>query len=207
VATALIIDYGMGNLHSVKRAFEECGANVLISDDPKDIRKATHVILPGVGSFHDGMKNLFKSGWSEAIRTEAKNKGIPMLGICLGMQLLAEKGYEGGEIEGLGLVPGTVEKLIPADSRIRLPHVGWNEIYHTKKTSVFEDIPDGTDFYFVHSYHFIPTILENGIAMTPYCGEFVSAVMNKNVFGVQFHPEKSQKYGFQVIRNFLALNG
>jgi imidazole glycerol-phosphate synthase subunit HisH len=207
VVTALIIDYGMGNLHSVRRAFEECGANVLISDDPKDIRKATHVVLPGVGSFHDGMESLLKSGWCEAIRTEAGNKGIPMLGICLGMQLLAEKGYEGGEIKGLGLVPGTVEKMIPSSTRTRLPHVGWNEIYHTKESPVFKDIPDGTDFYFVHSYHFIPSKQENGIAMTPYCGEFVSAVMNENVFGVQFHPEKSQKYGFQVIRNFLTLNG
>jgi glutamine amidotransferase len=206
MTTALIIDYGMGNLHSVRRAFEECGAKVLISDDPKDIRKATHIVLPGVGAFHDGMTSLFQSGWCEAIRRESEKEGIPVLGICLGMQLLAEKGHEGGETEGLGLVPGSVEKLIPVSSRTRIPHVGWNEIYRTRENPLLEGIPDGTDFYFVHSYHFVPERQENAIAITPYCGEFASAVMHKNVFGVQFHPEKSQKYGFQVIKNFLARN-
>ncbi|MFH2066165.1 MAG: imidazole glycerol phosphate synthase subunit HisH [Pseudomonadota bacterium] len=206
MATALIIDYGMGNLHSVRRAFEECGAEVLISDDPKAIRKATHIVLPGVGAFHDGMTSLVQSGWCEAVRRESKKEGIPVLGICLGMQLLAEAGDEGGEIKGLGLVPGRIEKMKPDSSRTRIPHVGWNEIYRTRENPLFEGIPDGTDFYFVHSYRFVPETQEIAIAMTPYCGEFASAVMHNNVFGVQFHPEKSQKYGFQVIKNFLARN-
>lgn len=206
MATALIIDYGMGNLHSVRRAFEECGAAVRISDDPRDIRHATHVVLPGVGAFHDGMTSLLQSGWYEAVRHETEKVGIPVLGICLGMQLLAETGNEGGEIRGLGLVPGWVEKLIPESPQTRIPHVGWNEIYRTVDSPLFTDIPDGTDFYFVHSYHFVPVREENTIARTPYCGNFASAVMHENTFGVQFHPEKSQKYGFQIIRNFLSLN-
>ena len=196
----LVIDYEMGNLGSVKRSFEECGAEVLVSEDPDRIKFATHVVLPGVGSFRDGMNNLKRKNWIPKIE-EAVNDGIPVLGICLGMQLLASTGVEGGETAGLGLIPGRVERLTSQSERI--PHVGWNEVSQNRPSSLLKNIPNGTDFYFVHSYHFIPVDSTHILSKTPYCGEFVSAVGSKNVFGVQFHPEKSSKPGFQLFRNFL----
>lgn len=202
--SALIIDYGMGNLQSVKRAFEECGARAFISDNPKEVKSATHIVLPGVGSFCDGMKNLEKAGWPDALRHETRENEIPLLGICLGMQLLADKGNEGGETFGLGLIPGDVRKFKPDGRDIRIPHMGWNEIYPIDREPLFYEISGGTDFYFVHSYHFEPVDVKHAIAKTPYCGNFTSAVRKKNVSGVQFHPEKSHKAGFQVIRNFLS---
>lgn len=203
----LIIDYGLGNLQSVKRAFEECGADAFISDNPDDLKHATHIVLPGVGAFNDGMANLTRNGWTEAIRSEVLDAGIPLLGICLGMQLLARKGLEGGETNGLDLIPGIVEKLTPDTAGTRIPHVGWNEIYPSETHPLLNGIAYGTDFYFVHSYHFVLDNMQDAIAVTPYCGRFVSAIARGNVHGVQFHPEKSQKYGFQIIRNFLAYNG
>ncbi len=198
----LIIDYEMGNLGSVKRSFEECGADVLVSEDPNDLKVATHVVLPGVGAFHDGIGNLERKKWIPAIKN-AVHHGLPFLGICLGMQLLADSGLEGGNTPGLGLIPGKVERFISDHERI--PQVGWNEVYHRQESSLFKDIPSGTDFYFVHSYHFIPISSAHIMSKTPYCGEFISAVGNKNVYGVQFHPEKSSKPGFQLFRNFLNL--
>lgn len=203
--SVLIIDYGMGNLGSVKRAFEECGAQVFISSEPQELKSATHIVLPGVGAFNDGMSNLFQRGWVPEIKEAALKDKIPMLGICLGMQLLADKGYEGGETSGLGLVPGEVRLLEPDPPATRIPHIGWNEVYKTKQSSLLSNIPDGTDFYFVHSYHFRASNREHVIATTPYCGGFVSAVMLNNVFGVQFHPEKSSRPGFQLIKNFLQI--
>ncbi len=202
----LIIDYGMGNLQSVKRAFEECGARAFTSDDPGDIKTATHLVLPGVGSFNDGMLNLNRSCWPDIVKHEVYNENIPILGICLGMQLLAYKGFEGGEVSGLGLIPGNVIKMKPDALETRIPHMGWNETYPCEPSPIFKEIAPGTDFYFVHSYHFIPDNPAHIVARTPYCGGFISAVMNQNIFGVQFHPEKSQKPGFQVIRNFLSVN-
>lgn len=200
----IIIDYGMGNLGSVKRAFEECGGQVEISEEPRDLRQATHIVLPGVGAFTDGMGNLKERGWIKPIR-ETVDEGIPLLGICLGMQLLAESGIEGGETEGLGLIRGKVDRLIPLDPNERIPHVGWNEMHLTMKDDLFGNIPDGSDFYFVHSYHFVASDPESIIATTPYCGHFASVVKNGKVFGTQFHPEKSQRIGFQLIRNFLCI--
>jgi glutamine amidotransferase len=201
----LIIDYGTSNLASIKRALEECNAEVFISDNPKDIKFSNRIILPGVGAFADGIKNLRKLGFVSAIKEIISYRNIPFLGICLGMQLMANKGYEGGEEEGLGLIPGEVKRLETPDRSVRIPHIGWNEVYKTGDNSLFFDIPDGTDFYFVHSYHFIAENSENIIATTPYCGGFISAVTLGNMFGVQFHPEKSGKKGFQVLKNFLAI--
>lgn len=202
----LLIDYGMGNLLSVKRSFEECGADVVISDDPASLKVASHIVLPGVGSFADAMHNIRMSGWYDAIRREVMEEGIPFLGICLGMQLLATKGFEGGETEGLGLVPGEIRKLVPDTCNVRIPHVGWNEVHQSALNPLLAGIPDGTDFYFVHSFHFIPSNPSFAVGRTPYCGGFVSVVMNEKVFGVQFHPEKSQKSGFRMIRNFLSMS-
>jgi glutamine amidotransferase len=128
-----------------------------------------------------------------------------MLGICLGMQLLAQKGYEGGEQEGLGILPGEVRRLYQETPETRIPHVGWNEVHEVIPSTLFEAIPSGTDFYFVHSYHLIPSVQDVVVATTPYGKSFVSAVQVRNVFGVQFHPEKSSRPGFQIIRNFLKM--
>jgi len=201
--SVLIIDYDMGNLGSVVRSFEECGAHVIVSEDPKELNHASHVVLPGVGSFHDGMENLVRRGWIGPMR-DAVEEGAQLLGICLGMQLLADKGYEGGEVKGLGFVPGEVRRLHPETPDERIPHVGWNEVHESKPCFLFADIASGTDFYFVHSYHFIPGDDHDVVATTPYCGRFVSVVMRRNALGVQFHPEKSSKPGLQLIRNFLT---
>ena len=200
----LVIDYGMSNLGSIRRAIEECGSEPFVSDDPRDIAAADHIILPGVGAFPDGMHNLHERGWVEAIHSAVANEGIPLLGICLGMQLLADRGYEGRETAGLGLIPGEVILLKPDSPDIRIPHVGWNEIKQVNGCPLLNNISDGTDFYFVHSYHFQTEHQENIVATTAYCGEFVSIVSNKNVFGVQFHPEKSSKMGFELLKNFLS---
>lgn len=202
--TLLIIDYGMGNLGSVRRAFEECGASVTISNDPNKIKSASHIVLPGVGAFADGIANLKNNGWIDAIHKTVLENNIPFLGICLGMQLVADKSFEGGDLAGLGLIPGEVRRFVPVAGE-RIPHVGWNEVYPNEGTKLFEGVPAGTDVYFVHSFHFAPKNPAHIAATTPYCGHFVSAVASGNIFGVQFHPEKSAKMGFQIIKNFLKL--
>lgn len=201
--SVLVIDYGMGNLMSVRQAFEECGADVFISSNPEDIERASHIVLPGVGSFAEGMLNLDKSGWIPVIQRVAKEKQVPILGICLGMQLLADKGYEVKETNGLGIIPGVVKKLEKVNDSERIPHVGWNEIHKEIDDDLFDGIEDGADFYFVHSYHYVPDKKENILSVTPYCDEIVSSVILDNVYGVQFHPEKSQRVGFKMIENFL----
>lgn len=201
---AAIIDYGMGNLGSVRRAFEECGADVFISEYPDELRTATHIILPGVGAFADGMEQLHNRGWIPAIQEQVK-QNVPLLGICLGMQLLADQGVEGGIVPGLGLIPGTVERLKASVPSERIPHVGWNELHSAYPDALLEGIPNGTDYYFVHSYHFQTAEQEHILATTPFCGGFVSAVKSGAVYGVQFHPEKSQRSGFRLIQNFLKL--
>lgn len=203
--TVLIIDYGMGNLASVRRAFEECGANVVVSDNPSDLESATQLVLPGVGAFADGIQNLKDNGWVPAIRKATLENGIPFLGICLGMQLIADKSFEGGEHAGLGLIAGEVVRFKATSQNERIPHIGWNEISPKNDSPLFHGIAQGTDVYFVHSYHFVVKDPQHVIATTPYCGEFVSAVATGKIFGVQFHPEKSAKSGFQILKNFLAI--
>ncbi len=201
----LIIDYGMGNLGSVNRALEECDANPFISDDPRALHDADHIVMPGVGSFSDGMKHLAERGWTVPLRKVVLEDGIPFLGICLGMQLLAALGHEGGSREGLGFIPGEVKRLVPDSPSTRVPHVGWNEVRQARPSPLLHDIPDRADFYFVHSYYFAVAEETSVITTTPYCGSFISAVGQRNVYGVQFHPEKSSRPGFQLIRNFLSL--
>lgn len=201
--TVLVVDYGMSNLGSIRRALEECGAQVAISDNTADLKTAERIVLPGVGAFCDGMANLIKGGWVDALRNEVLQNRIPLLGICLGMQLLADKGYEGRECGGMGLLSGEVKRLERSNKNERIPHVGWNEIYKMSSSPLLEGIKDGSDFYFVHSFHFIPNDDQNIKATTPYCGGFVSVVAHENIFGTQFHPEKSQVLGFQILKNFL----
>ena len=161
------------------------------------------IILPGVGAFPDGMAHLRDRGFDQALR-EHTAQGIPLLGICLGMQLLAERGWEVRETAGLGLIPGEVRRLEPSNGDTRIPHVGWNQVAFARNCPLFEGIQPGTDFYFVHSYYLDCADAEAIVGRTAYCGGFTSAVARANVFGVQFHPEKSQKRGFQVLKNFLS---
>ena len=200
-----IIDYGRGNLLSVQRAFEKCGSDAVIVDNPLDLRDAERIVLPGVGAFPDAMANLKCGGWIAELNRAVLEKQTPLLGICLGMQLLAEKGHEVKVSEGLGYIPGEIVLLEQASSGERIPHVGWNEVQICGENPLFDEIEEGTNFYFVHSYHF-KTADENHIASrTPYCGGFVSAVIKDNIMGTQFHPEKSQNAGFKLIKNFLDM--
>lgn len=203
--TVVVVDFGMGNLASVQRAFEECGAPVEVTPDPARLAKASHLVLPGVGAFGDAMGRLAAGGWIEPIRQAAAD-GVPTLGICLGMQLLADQGEENGQHEGLGLVPGRVRRLQPLRGE-RVPHVGWNEVAQQRPYPLFDGIPDRADFYFVHSYHFDAAPGAEVAACTPYCGEFVAVVRCGNVWGTQFHPEKSSRLGLRLLRNFLGERG
>ncbi|MBF0188003.1 MAG: imidazole glycerol phosphate synthase subunit HisH [Magnetococcales bacterium] len=205
--SVLIIDYGMGNLGSVRRSLEECGGEAFISRDPSDLERAAHVILPGVGAFPDGMRCLREQGWIEPLKRTVLDEEVPLLGICLGMQLLASVGTEGEQCDGLGLIPGRVERMTGCAGGERIPHVGWNEVYAEGGSPLLDGVEDGTDFYFVHSFRFLPDEVEHIIATTPYCGEVVSAVAHGTVFGTQFHPEKSSRAGFRILENFLALTG
>jgi imidazole glycerol-phosphate synthase subunit HisH len=199
-----VIDYGMCNLDSVARAVEECGGRPLVTDREADVKTATHVILPGVGAFADAMNGIRARSLDQILDEHVRSKQIPFLGICLGMQLLASQGTEGGEAAGLGWIAGEVLHLVAREGE-RVPHVGWNEVRPKDGHPLFHGISAGTDFYFVHSYSFRAREARDVVAQTPYCGSFVSVVGRDAVFGVQFHPEKSQRSGFQVLRNFLAL--
>jgi len=200
-----IVDHGQSNLNSIARAIEECGGTPFVTDDPVQLRRTNRIVLPGVGAFPAAMAKLRSKGLVEALREEVAQRPVPLLGICLGMQLLAEQSSEGGEHPGIGLIPGRVIKFTPpADERI--PHMGWNEVRPVSDSFLFRGIAPSTDFYFVHSY-FLDCPEPNTVARTPYCGEFASAAASGSVMAVQFHPEKSQRAGFQLLRNFLAIQG
>ncbi|MFA0833712.1 MAG: imidazole glycerol phosphate synthase subunit HisH [Methanobacterium formicicum] len=199
-----IVDYGMSNLGSVSRAVEECGGDPIITNKSSDFEIVDKIILPGVGSFRDGIRNIKKLGLDKILSKQVLKDKIPILGICLGMQLMATKGWEIEEKKGLGWIDGEV-KLFNQCKSERIPHIGWNEVNFINKSSLFKDIPSGKDFYFVHSYHFICNNEDNILARTPYCNGFTSAISKNNIFGVQFHPEKSQKIGLKLINNFLSI--
>jgi glutamine amidotransferase len=202
MARVAVIDYGMGNLGSIRRACEECGATVRIVRDPADAGWASHLILPGVGAFPDGAANLRATGW-DARLAAARDAGTPLLGICLGMQLLFERGSEVRDCAGLGLLPGDVPRLSPVGDE-RLPHVGWNGVRALKDHPLFAGIPASADFYFVHSYRVRPSEPGDVIAMGDYAGGFPAVVGRGALVGVQFHPEKSQRHGLHLLGNFLA---
>ena len=198
-----IIDYGMGNLGSVRRALTELGSESFFARTPDEAQGADRFILPGVGSFADGMRNLTDAGWPEALRRAVWEEGRPLLGICLGMQLLARTGSEGGLSNGLELVDGEVVHLQEIGCTNRIPHVGWNSIRFGESSSLFEGIPPETDFYFVHSFGYRGLPAKALLATTDYGGHLVAAVGARNVFGTQFHPEKSSKAGIRVLQNFI----
>ncbi len=195
----------MGNLGSVRRAFKEVGADPVIAEKSEELQGADRIILPGVGNFADGMGNLTEGGWVEELREHTK-RGKPLLGICLGMQLLAEYGTEGGGCAGLGLISGEVQKIDTQDSNLRIPHSGWNNIKLIGKSEgLFKGIPSETDFYFVHSFVFQPSKPENILATVNYGVPLTAALSSGSIFGTQFHPEKSSKSGLRVLRNFLEI--
>jgi len=205
MSTAVVVDYGMGNLDSVVRAIEEVGHTALRTDDPRDLCEGTHIILPGVGAFGDAMANLREGGWEEALNEQVLEVGIPTLGVCLGMQLLATTGFEGGEHKGLGWIDAEIVPIEPEERSLRVPHVGWNNVWPTRESPLFEGIDPGRDFYFVHSFHMVCSDAADVLATTPYGTDLTSVVHHGNVYGAQFHPEKSQKVGFKLLSNFLAL--
>lgn len=210
--TVTVIDYGMGNILSVSRAFEACGAQVLISDSPEKIFNAEYLVLPGVGAFRDGMKELQTRCLIEPIQMKV-TQGIPFLGICLGMQLMFETSEEFGTHEGLGLVPGKVVAIpsTAADgSPHKIPHIGWNRLKpshgSTWENTILQNIEPGSSVYFVHSFTAMPTHESNRLADSDYNGRLISAcIQSGQLYGCQFHPEKSGKVGLHIIKNFLLL--
>jgi len=193
-----IIDYGMGNLKSVSKAFEKVGEQVIVTKDSKIIREAEALVVPGVGAFGDAIKNLKAMGLTDIIKDKAR-EGIPLLGICLGMQLLFSDSEEGGTHEGLDLLKGSVVKF---RGNVKVPHVGWNQIKRVRPHKLVEGIEDGSYFYFVHSYYVKPEKEEFVVAVTPYSVDFPAVVCRDNVMGVQFHPEKSSSRGLKLLKNF-----
>ena len=200
-----IINYGMGNLGSVRRSFEEIGAEVVIANHPSTLYEVNRIVLPGVGAFPEGMSHLTKGGWVEALQETVLDMKKPLLGICLGMQMLADRGDEGVETYGLGLIAGRVKRIDQLGSDQRVPHMGWNEVhYRDTEHPLFQHIPNGSDFYFVHSYAFETKSAESLLATTQYGTSLTAVVAKNNIFGCQFHPEKSSKAGRQLLKNFMA---
>lgn len=199
-----IINYGMGNLSSVLNAFSVLGAAPLIMETPAQLRDVERIVLPGVGAFGDGMANLRSGGWVSELEAAVLAEKKPFLGLCLGMQLLATQGTEHGEWTGLGWIPGAVRRLVPTDTSIRVPHMGWNDLEVTKANGLYRGMTDAV-CYFVHSYAFTP---ENPDVVSAFCthGErFAASLEWRNIFATQYHPEKSQRSGLAVLRNFLTV--
>lgn len=219
-----IIDYGIGNLRSIEKAFEAVGAEVLRTDDVEHIARADHLVLPGVGAFGACAREISRRELEAPILV-AIERGTPFLGVCVGMQLLFDVSEEQGLHQGLGVLPGRVVRFkhayepavvgaAPVDNqsafgsrppRLKVPHMGWNRINPQRESPLLKDIPSGAFCYFVHSYHAAPEDPDDILATTSYGLDFPAIVGRNNVFGVQFHPEKSQRHGLQILQNFAAL--
>jgi len=198
-----ILDYGSGNVKSVYNLVSYLGYEVVISNEEMVIKSATHIILPGVGSFGAAMVKIKDQIPFPILETEIVHRKKPFLGICVGMQVLVEKGYEHGEHDGLGWIPGTVEKLVVEN--VPLPHIGWNDVIIIKDSVLFNELEDINDFYFVHSYA-VKTEGSYIVTNTNYESNFCSCLQKENIYGVQFHPEKSQRAGQKLIHNFLSIH-
>lgn len=212
--TTVIIDYGSGNLHSARKAFERAArersiaTDVLVTDDPEAVLKAERIVLPGVGAFADCKRGLDAvSGMREALETAVRQRGTPFLGICVGMQLMAERGLEYVTTEGLGWLPGDVAPIRVSDPALKIPHMGWNSLRVERPHPLLADIetgPAGHHAYFVHSYHLAARDPSIVVAETDHGGSVTAIVARDNLFGTQFHPEKSQRLGLCLIGNFLV---
>ncbi len=197
-----IIDYDSGNIGSVFNLVKYLNYEVKVSNKEKDIEDASHLILPGVGSFKSTMQNLESSLELKFLKHHIQNSKKPFLGICVGMQILASVGYEFGKHKGLDLIPGEVNKI---NTSLSLPHIGWNSFVETKDNVLLNEIPKNADFYFIHSFVFKPLHKNHTISYNNYGEKFASIIQNENIYGVQFHPEKSQIYGQKLMRNFLSI--
>jgi imidazole glycerol-phosphate synthase subunit HisH len=209
--TVAIIDYGSGNLHSAAKAFEraagDTGQPIVVTRDPDTVRRAERVVLPGVGAFADCRRGLEAvSGMIEALEETVRRKGRPFLGICVGMQLMAERGREYEITSGLGWIAGEVDRIAPADASLKIPHMGWNTLDERRAHPLLDGIPlgaEGLHAYFVHSYHLKPENRADLVAEADYGGPVTAVVARDCYAGTQFHPEKSQRLGLKVIANFL----
>ncbi len=208
--STVLIDYGSGNLRSAAKAFERAAretgvaGEIVVTSDADRVRAAERVVLPGVGAFADCRRGLAAvAGMEEALREAVMRRGRPFLGICVGMQLMAERGREFETIEGLGWIAGEVVPITPADPALKIPHMGWNELYRRAAHPVLEGLPDGTHAYFVHSYRLACAEPRDALATVDYGGPIAAIVGRDNFIGTQFHPEKSQANGLRLIANFL----
>ncbi len=198
-----IIDYGMGNLRSVQKAFEKVGSQATVTDDPRVVRSARKLVLPGVGAFEDAIAELHRRSMVDAI-VGGIRAGKPFLGICLGLQLLFDISYENGQHQGLGILNGEVVRFdLPPEFSV--PHMGWNQVWQRRAMPLFRGISDGAYFYFVHSYYVVPSDPEVVAGETDYSARFCSVVWRDNLFATQFHPEKSQSGGLRILKNFAQL--
>ena len=201
-----LVDYGMGNLRSVANAFEALGERVVITHDPQHLREAVAIILPGVGAFGDGMRRLEELGLVTCLHEEILIKRKPYLGICLGMQFVATESLEDGSHRGFNWIRGTVRRIVSDDPRYKVPHIGWNELTIERPGGLFANVPAQPVFYFVHSYY-VDVAAQEAAVVTATCWHGVritASVQKGHIFGVQFHPEKSQQVGLQVLKNFLT---
>lgn len=199
-----VIDYGMGNIWSVKSAFDYLGSESIVISDPDDLLIADCLILPGVGSFKKAMEALKSNAMDESILYSVKKRGKKILGICLGMQLLGSLGTEDGNTKGLGLISNKTVKFFKKDiGNLKIPHVGFNSIEISSNNGIFLDLPEKPDFYFVHSYRMLPEELEGNFGICKYGIDFLAAFEKENISGTQFHPEKSQTNGLKLLNNFL----
>lgn len=198
-----IVNYGAGNLRNVQKAIESLGGRATISSSPDEVVCADALILPGVGHFQDGMAALAATGLDDAVREAVRDRECSFLGICLGMQLIAEDGEEGGPAPGLGLLPMSIRLLASNAPGFRLPHIGWNEAHARPDSILFDGLPEHPDVYFVHSYHAVCADDADVAATCPFASGFTAAVERAPLFAVQFHPEKSQRFGLQILKNFV----
>ena len=198
-----IVDYGLGNLTSVAGAVEKVGFEPIVTAEANVLESADKLILPGVGAFGDGMANLEERNLAGPLSDLVVGQGKPILGICLGFQLIGQGSEEFGEHKGLGWIDARVERFAPDDPDLRVPHVGWNELYQVGDSILFDDVPDQSLFYYVHSYKMVSANTDLVIGECDYGGRFISAVGKANIHATQFHPEKSQSHGLTLLRNFL----
>ena len=201
----VIIDYGAGNIGSVQRACAETGIKSVITANPEDLKDAERIIFPGVGAAPTAMENVTRTGLAAALK-EAYAAGIPILGICIGAQIVLDRSEE-GDTPCLGIIPGTTVRFKFQDKSLKIPNIGWNSVKATQPHPLLDGIDKEDEFYFVHSYYPQPAKKENIYAVSDYGGEFCCAVGNKNLFAVQFHPEKSGRFGLQMLKRFAAWDG